>query len=271
MLPKDSVWYVGCVGDDEYAEILRKSCAEQGLHVEYRVDKEHKTGRCGVIITDHHRTMCTDLAAANEYKLEHLQQPHIWSMVEASKVYYVGGYHLTVCVPAAMALAKHAAETNKPFMLGLAAGFIPQFFKDPLAEIMPYVDYLFGNENEAKTWAETAGLPADISIPEIAQKIAETDKVNKQRQRVVIITQGTEPTIVAVAGEKEARQYPVHAIDSKLICDTTGAGDAFAAGFCAGVVSEDSIETCVNKGQWLAKLSLQELGPSFPFPKQTYA
>ena len=30
MLPKDSVWYVGCVGDDEYAEILRKSCAEQG-------------------------------------------------------------------------------------------------------------------------------------------------------------------------------------------------------------------------------------------------
>lgn len=214
--------------------------------------------------------MCTHLAAANEYKLEHLKQDHIWKMVEASKVYYVGGYHLTVCPPAAMALAEHAAATNKVFMLGLSAGFIPQFFKDPLAEIMPYVDYLFGNENEAKAWAESQALSNDLSIAQIAQKIAETKKENQKRQRVVIITQGTEPTIVAVTGEKEVRQYPVHPIDSKLICDTTGAGDAFAAGFCAGVVDGDSIETCVNKGQWLAKLSLEELGPSFPYPKKTY-
>ena len=240
-----------------------------GVHVEYRVDETHKTGRCGVIITDHHRTMCTDLAAANEYKLDHLKQDHIWKMVEASKVYYVGGYHLTVCVPAAMALAEHAAETNKPFMLGLSAGFIPQFFKDPLAQIMPYCDYVFGNENEAKTWAETQGHPSD-NIPEIAKKIAETEKLNKKRPRTVIITQGTEPTLVAVAGENKVREYPVLAIDNKLICDTTGAGDAFAGGFLAGVVADDPLETCVKKGQWLAKLSLQELGPSFPFPKKVY-
>jgi adenosine kinase len=213
--------------------------------------------------------MCTDLAAANEYKVDHLKQPHIWSMVEASKVYYVGGYHLTVCPPAAMALAEHAAETNKPFLLGLSAGFIPQFFKDPLAQILPYTDYIFGNENEAMTWAETNGHPSD-DIPKIAQILADTEKVNKQRKRTVIVTQGTEPTIVAVAGEDKPQQYPVLAIDQKLICDTTGAGDAFAAGFLAGVVSEDSVETCVKKAQWLAKLSIQELGPSFPFPKKVY-
>jgi adenosine kinase len=32
MLPADSVWYIGCVGDDEYADILRKKCTEQGKH-----------------------------------------------------------------------------------------------------------------------------------------------------------------------------------------------------------------------------------------------
>ena len=31
MLPADSVWYIGCVGDDEYAKILREKCAEQGM------------------------------------------------------------------------------------------------------------------------------------------------------------------------------------------------------------------------------------------------
>lgn len=125
--------------------------------------------------------MCTDLAAANHYKLEHLKQEHIWAMVEASKVYYVGGYHLTVCVPAAMALAEHAAATNKVFMLGLAAGFIPQFFKDQLAEVMPYVDYLFGNENEAITWAKSQGKDENTSMVECAKLLAQTPKVNKKR------------------------------------------------------------------------------------------
>lgn len=242
----------------------------QGVHTEYRVDPKIPTGRCGVIITDHHRTMCTDLAAANEYKIDHLKQPHIWSMVEASKVYYVGGYHLTVCPPAAMALAEHAAATNKQFLLGLSAGFIPEFFKDQLSQILPYVDFIFGNENEAETWARVNGLAQGTSIPDIAKAIANTEKMNKQSPRKVIITQGTDPTLVAVAGEEEVRSYPVLPIDPKLICDTTGAGDAFAAGFLAGVVEGDDIETCVKKGQWLAKLSIQELGPSYPQPKKTF-
>ncbi|KAK5052119.1 hypothetical protein LTR84_002923 [Exophiala bonariae] len=272
MLPPDSVWYIGCVGDDEYAKILREKCAEQGLHVEYRVDPEQPTGKCGVIITDHHRTMCTHLAAANEYKIEHLQQPHIWSLVESTQVFYVGGYHLTVCVPAALAVGKHAAETNKIYMLSLSAGFIPQFFKDQLAEVLPYTDYVFGNENEAKTWAESQGHK-DISIPEAAKLLAQTPKTNEKRPRVVIITQGTDPTIVAVAEkgkDVQVQEYPVAAIEKDAINDTNGAGDAFAGGFAAGVVEGDSLASSIKKGHWLARLGLQELGPSYPWPKQTY-
>ncbi|OCT50666.1 Adenosine kinase [Cladophialophora carrionii] len=266
MLPADSVWYVGSVGDDEYARMLREKCKEQGLHVEYHVEASVPTGKCGVIITDHHRTMCTHLAAANEYKLSHLQSPEIWSLVEATQTFYVGGYHLTVCPPAAMALAKHAAENNKIFMLSLSAGFIPQFFKDPLAEILPYCDFVFGNENEASTWAETQGHKG-ISMAECAKLMARSPKVNAKRPRVVIVTQGTDPTIVAVhdsakGDQVEVKEYSVPVIDNDKINDTNGAGDAFAGGFCAGVVNGDSLEECIKKGHWLARLSLQELGPS---------
>ena len=268
MLPADRVWYVGCVGDDEYASILRTKCAEQGLHVEYLTDPDTPTGKCGVIITDQHRSMCTDLAAANNYKLEHLQSAPVWSMVEATPVFYVGGYHLTACAPAAMALARHAAEANKVYMLSLSAGFIPQFFKDQVAEVMPYCDYVFGNENEAKTWAETQGHEG-ISIPEAAKLMAKVDKANKKRPRVVIITQGTDPTIVAIkeeGKETEVKEYSVHAINTEDICDTNGAGDAFAGGFCAGVVQGESLEKCIEMGHWLARLSLKELGPSYVHP-----
>ena len=211
--------------------------------------------------------MCTHLAAANEYKIDHLQQPHIWKLVENTSIYYIGGYFLTVCPPAAMQVARHAASANKIFMLSLSAGFIPQFFKDPLAELLPYCDFVFGNENEAKTWAESQGH-STTSYSEMAKLLALTPKENKKRSRVVIVTQGTEPTIVAVAkdsGEVEVQEYPVAKIEAEDINDTNGAGDAFAGGFCAGIVEGKSLGECVSMAHWLARLSLQELGPSYVF------
>ncbi|KAL8805513.1 MAG: hypothetical protein Q9200_005394 [Gallowayella weberi] len=263
ILPPNSVLYIGCVGKDEYAEKLRSACSAAGLRVEYRVDETQPTGRCGVVITGNNRSLCTHLAAANEYKLDHLQRPEIWDLVKKAKFYYVGGYHLTVCVPAVMALAKEAAsDPQKIFIMNLSAPFIPQFFKEPLAETSPYWDYLIGNETEVAAWAESQGEALKgKGVKEIAMHMAGLKKVNEARKRTVVITQGTDPTIIAVQGEKEAREYPVRTIEKEKIYDTNGAGDAFAGGFVAGIVEGKSLEESVDMGQWLAKLSIQELGP----------
>ncbi len=151
-------------------------------------------------------------------------------------------------------------------MLSLSAGFVPQFFKDQLAEVMPYCDYVFGNENEMKTWAESQGHGGDKSMQEYTTLMAKTEKKNSRRARVVVCTQGTENTIVAVAEsgkEVEVKEYAVPVIESEKINDTNGAGDAFAGGFCAGVVQGKSLKECIGMGHWLARLSLQELGPSY--------
>ncbi|KAL2219843.1 Ribokinase-like protein [Thermoascus aurantiacus ATCC 26904] len=264
MLPENSVLYIGCVGRDKYAEILKDACNKAGVHTEYRVDDVQPTGKCGVVITGHNRSMVTHLAAANEYKIEHLKQPHIWSLVEKARVYYVGGYHLTVCVPAILALAEEAAAKNKIFMLSLSAPFIPQFFKEQLDSVVPYTDYLIGNETEAISYSESHGW-GTTDIIEIAKKLATLPKKNNSRPRVAIITQGTLPTVTAVAkpdGEIEVKEYKVREVPKERINDTNGAGDAFAGGFCAGIVLGKSLETSVDMGQWLASLSIQELGPS---------
>lgn len=267
ILPADSVVFFGCVGKDKYAEILEKANKEAGLRAEYRYDTEKQTGRCGVVITGHNRSMCTDLAAANEYKIEHLKQK--WDIVQNSSIYFVGGYHLTVSVPAVMALAEEAAKTNKIFMLSLSAPFIPQFFKDQVDQTAPYWDYVVGNEDEAKAYADSHDLKTH-DIPAIAKHMSNLPKENKQRKRTVIITQGTEPTVVAIQGQEEVKQYPVHTIGKQEITDTLGAGDAFAGGFLAGIAEGKDLDTCIDMGSWLARLSIKELGPSYPFPKQTY-
>jgi adenosine kinase len=112
------------------------------------------------------------------------------------------------------------------FLFGLSAGFIPQFFKDQVAQILPYCDYVFANENEIKTWAETQGH-ATTSITEMAKLLAQMPKENTKRPRVVIVTQGTNPTIVATSkdgGDVEIQEVSVLAIDGSKIVDTNGAG-----------------------------------------------
>ncbi|KAG9891856.1 Ribokinase-like protein, partial [Aureobasidium melanogenum] len=89
ILPADSVVFVGCVGKDKYAEKLVEANQKVGLRAVYRYDEEQPTGRCGVIITGHDRSMCTDLAAANCYKVEHLKEN--WDLVKQAKIYFVGG------------------------------------------------------------------------------------------------------------------------------------------------------------------------------------
>ncbi|VUC28301.1 unnamed protein product [Clonostachys rosea] len=269
ILPPNSVVYLGGAGDDKYSAILKDAVKQAGLRVEYRVDPKEKTGRCGAIITGHNRSLVTDLGAANHYGLDHLKKPEIWSLVENAEVYYIGGFHFTVSPPAIMELAKQAAEHNKTFVLSLSAPFIPQFFKEVVDASAPYWDYIIGNETEAAAYAESHDLPSK-EPKDVVKALANLPKENGKRKRVAIITQGTEPTLVAIQGEEGIQEFPVHAIEPAKINDTNGAGDAFAGGFLAGLLEGKSLATSIDMGQWLAKLSIQELGPSYPFPKQAY-
>ncbi|KAJ3530175.1 hypothetical protein NM208_g9439 [Fusarium decemcellulare] len=269
ILPPNSVVYLGGAGDDKYSAILHDAVKAAGLRVEYRVDPKEKTGRCGAIITGHNRSLCTDLGAANHYDLDHLKKPEIWKLVENAEVYYVGGFHFTVCPPAIMELAKQAAEHNKTFVLSLSAPFIPQFFKEVVDASAPYWDYIIGNETEAAAYAESHNLPSK-EPKDVVKHLANLPKENTKRKRIAIVTQGTDPTLVAIQGEEGIQEFPVHAIETEKINDTNGAGDAFAGGLLAGILEDKPLKTSIDMGQWLARLSIQELGPSYPFPKQTY-
>lgn len=260
ILPASSVLYIGAVGTDDSAKTLDEACAKAGLATEYLRLKEHPTGRCGVVITGHNRSMCTDLAAANHYSVDHLKSPKIWKHVEAAKFFYVGGYHLTVSPDAAEALGAEATKRNVPFVFGMGAPFIPLAFGEPLGKLLAYCDYVIGNETEAEAWGQANNVKSK-KVVDIAKAIAKLPKKNDKQARTVIITQGTEPTI-AVSGDK-VMNLPVHPIANEKINDTNGAGDAFAGGFLAGLVQGEKLEKCIDMGMWLARLSIQELGPSY--------
>lgn len=264
MMEPNSTVYVGCVGKDKYADQLRESNDREGLRAEYLVDENTPTGTCAVILSNNDRSLCTRLGAANNYKLEHLKSPEIWKFVEDAKYFYVGGFHLTVCVPAILALGEHAAENNKVFIMNLSAPFLCQFFKEQMDSVAPYWDYLIGNESEALAYAEAHDLKTK-DITEIAKHFAKLPKKNTQRQRIVIITQGAESTIVAQAqgsGEVKVDTFVVNKIDPSKIVDTNGAGDAFAGGFLGTLAQGKNLEESIHGGHWLASESISLMGPN---------
>ena len=69
--------------------------------------------------------------------------PKFWPLLT---VLVFQGFHLTVSPDAMLALATHAKKENKIFAMNLSAPFLSKFFKEPLMKLMPYCDYIFGNE-----------------------------------------------------------------------------------------------------------------------------
>ncbi|KAF8273850.1 adenosine kinase [Lactarius quietus] len=268
VLPPNSVVYTGCVGDDQLAEQLREANKREGLTEAYLVKRGEQTGACAVVITGHHRSLVTTLRAAEKFEKTHLSTPEVARLIDGAKFFYVEGYFLTHGVESAIEVAKKASDSGKVFVVNLSAPFIPQFFKVQLEQLFPYCDFVIGNESEAAAWASAVGLPDKDDIPAIARSIALLPKSNPSRQRTVIITQGSESTVVVSAADPDKPKiFSVDSLEDQQIVDTNGAGDAFAGGFLGAIVSGKSVDEAVLAGHKMGAMCVQLVGPQYPWPK----
>jgi len=264
MVNKDGVTtYMGCVGDDDFGKQLADAAAAGGLNTEYLVDAEVPTGCCAAMVTaDHERTLVTKLSAANEYKIAHLEQEANQKLMESAQFFYFAGFFLTVSTDSIVHVGEHAAANNKVFAMNISAPFIAQFFTDDFKRALPYADYLFGNIDEAKALGAAMGWGEDLET--IARKAAEYEKVNDARERIVIFTQGAEPTNVLEGGEW--KQFEVIPVAEADLVDVNAAGDAFVGGYLSELIQGQETAACVRAGLYCANKIVQQPGCTFPGP-----
>ncbi|KAI6012672.1 Ribokinase-like protein [Pisolithus orientalis] len=254
LLP-DSVVYVGCVGDDEFADRLRAANKREGLHDRYLVKTGERTGACAVILTGYHRSLVPTLRAAEKFEKSHLSSPEVAPLVDAAGYIYVDGYFLT-----------HGTESV--FALNLAAPFIAQSFIAQLQSVLPYCDIIIGNETEAEAYASATGLPEPKNLVLTARAIALLPKANPKQPRIVVITRGPEPTVlVSSVDSNNVKVYKVTPIPDSLIVDTNGDGDAFAGGFLSALIAGKNLDECVEVGHKMGAMCVQMVGPQFKWPK----
>jgi len=255
--------YMGCIGDDDFGKKLQDACKADGVQAMYLVDKSVPTGKCAVTILDKERSLTTELSAANNYKADHLKEPAQMQVLEGAKIVYSAGFFITVS-PESMDIASDkTVDKGAVYCLNLAAPFIVQVppFRAQLEKLLPAVDYLFGNEDEARAYAEAVGWET-TDVEFIATRLSLVPGKGNKPPRKVVITQGCDPTVVAIRGQ--VTKYPVIALPKEKLVDTNGAGDAFVGGFLAALAKGKDMQGCCKAGAYSASVIIQHSGCTYP-------
>jgi len=260
-----AVHYIGCVGNDKFGAELKVAAEAGGVTTHYLIDEKTPTGTCAVLCHQKDRALIANLGAANEYKKTHFDSAEIQALIQKAKFFYSTGFFITACYEAQLALSQYAASSNKPYLMNISAVFVVDFFWDKLSEVLKNADVVFANETEAAALGKKAGWGENLE--EIAQKLRTFEKVNKQRERIVIFTQGSQSTLVATSNGVE--KFAVAPLAHDLIVDTNGAGDSFVGGFLSRFMAGASMKEAVEAGHYAARDCIQHSGATYS-PKPNF-
>lgn len=225
------VAYLGKVGDDALGAVFRHDIGSVGVHFPTPSSTELvPTARCLIAVTpDGQRTMNTFLGACVTFGPDDVDP----ELVGSAAVTYLEGYLFDP--PAAQAAflkaaaAAHAA--GRQVALSLSDAFCVHRHRAAFRDLVRHhVDILFANEAEITALYETNTLAeaAERARHDVALAALTMSEAGST------IIRGSETFIIAAE--------PTHLVDS------TGAGDAYAAGFLAALTAGKALPACGRLG-----------------------
>jgi len=230
---------VGTVGDDERGREARAGLVAHGVDARLAVDPDLPTGTCLVLVgPDGERTMAPD-AGANDALDEEDLDPEL--LGEGGHL-HVSGYSLLR--PGSRGAA--IAAVRRASRAGMTVSVDPSSSALLSAEFLDWAD---GADLLLPNASEAHALTGDSDPERAAQALAD-------RFGEVVVTLGAAGALWT-DGDAVLRAAPV-AVDE--VVDSTGAGDAFAAGLLAERVAGMSTAEALAAGCKLAARAVSQAG-----------
>jgi fructokinase len=224
------VGFLGKVAADPLGEVFAHDIPAAGVHFPTApLRGRAPTARCLILVTpDAQRTMNTFLGACVEFSAADVPEADI----ARAKVVYLEGYLFDP--PAAQAAFYEAARLahvhGRQVALSLSDAFCVERHRHAFRKfVREECDILFANETEL------------LSLYETDDYVAAVERVRAD-VGFAALTRSEKGSLI-VAGETTLE---VSAVPTKVV-DTTGAGDAYAAGFLAAFTRGLDLATC---GRW---------------------
>lgn len=237
------VAYLGKVADDGLGHVFRDDIMAAGVfYPTPPLAGGAPTARCLIAVTpDGQRTMNTFLGACVTFGPEDLDE----GVIADSGITYLEGYLYDQdrAKKAFQRAADVAHGAGRQVALSLSDAFCVDRHRDAFRNLVTaHVDILFANEGEITslyqvTSFEDAAAAAANDVPLVALTRSESGSV---------VMHGGQVSVVAAA--------------AATVVDTTGAGDAYAAGFLAGMISGRALPDCGRLGSLAAAAAIGQYG-----------
>ena len=233
------VAYIGKIGDDENGIYYEKTLVNNNF-ISRIVKCNSETGRCLVLITkDKQRSFAVNLGAVLKIKKEDILEEDI----KKSRIFHFTGWQLTE--PELKEAAMRALELAKKHGLLISFDLADSFqikknleaWKDIVGK---YADIIFANEDEALAYT---GLKAEEAVKNI------------KKNAIVCVKLGEKGSIISDKG----KIIKVKAKKTKAV-DTTGAGDAYAAGILYGILRNMSFEEVGELASHISSKVVEQIG-----------
>jgi len=231
--------FVGKIGDDVFGKYFKQNLEINGVKDLTFVDRENPTGLCISMVYDKgERTMVASRGAN-----DHLKRDEVRSCIGEitdSKIVYFSGYSLLSrrnVESILFAIEECHKQNCKIYFNPGAPNLIKKHFKEIIHD---FVDVLILNVEETKTMTGK-------------NKLEEFSKVLSGMVDTAVITMGKSGCIVP-----KGDRYMDVGTEKLNALDTTGAGDAFAAGFIVGKLKGRGDTDCARLGNEVAAKFLRE-------------
>jgi sugar/nucleoside kinase (ribokinase family) len=229
--------FIGSVGDDELGIFFREDMLSQNINPILFTGKS-ETGKAIALITpDTERTFTTYLGASIELNPNHLTVEYFNNY----DYFYIEGYLVQDhdLIKKAVKLAK---ENGLVVSLDLASFNVVEENREFLKSIIvSYVDIVFANEGEARSYTEKDPNEALAAISDQCQ--------------IAVLKTGNKGSLVKSGNEFfKIEPIPVNSVD------TTGAGDLYAAGFLYALINGMSLDKCGYIGSILSGKVIEVIG-----------
>jgi len=241
--------FVGAIGDDEQGETCLKELQDIGVDTKYiRIKKGKKTGLALCISDELGRRAIYVLPGANS--LLNSRNIDINYLSQAEIIHFssfVDEQQFNIQAELLEKLSGSAKVSFAPGMLYAAKGM------QALSPLLRKSDILFINKDEIER------LTGDNFMPG-AKKCLE------QGCQIIVVTLGKGLTLESgkvITGyicDKDHRYKVESTVDFGGQPDSTGAGDAFAAGFLFGFRKQWRLDECGRLGDTMAHLAMREVG-----------
>ncbi len=223
----------GCVGDDAFGEFIVQTLRAGGVDTA-GIHKLAGMGTASTMVVNvvgQDRRFISTPGANTRFTVEHL--PADW--VRQAKVLYVGGYLMMpgLETDAFVDLLRTARRAGAQTVIDVVL-FGGEHYWQMLQRVLPETDVFLPNDDEAAL------------ITGLADPLAQAERFRAAGAKTVVITQGRHGSLLVTDGLRlRAGVYPVEFVGG------TGSGDAFDAGYIAGLLQGEDPAGCLRWGSAL--------------------